>query len=436
MKAPVYWLGLVLCCSACTAPSLRYKNEVNKLVVAEQFTQAAQQVEKHRRKSYAKKDFALAYLDEAALLHDAGQTTQSDALLALAQARTEELYTKRVGAETARLLVNDLTAAYYPAPYEQALTYFYRAMNFLERQDWAGAAVEARRAAFYLDHLRGEKQHGYNDDPFVQYFTALIFEAIHQPDDARISRTNALNAYAKWGSDWKISAPVFSIPENANELGEVIIFHYNGLLPLKKTQTMQLAWSRMHGILATYNEDRSALTPQVQNALNAGFMGNSITVAYPVLEKQSYYITSSAIEINGEQYPLQKVTNLAALSKQDLDEKMPGILFRVVARGVAKQVAAAQARQLATGSSKDDTMGDVAGWFVQVLGAATERADTRQWFTLPAEIHMQRLFLPPSVQNIKMLFKDGNGNIVGEHIFENVTIERGKRVFLHYRTAR
>lgn len=434
MKAPVYWLGLVLCCSACTAPSLRYKNEVNQLVAGGNFTQAAQQVEKHRHKSYAKRDYALANLDQAALLHDAGQPAQSDVLLAQAQDRTEELYTRRVSAETARLFVNDLTAPYYPAPYEQAFTYFYRAMNFLEQKDLSGAAVEARRAVFYLDHLRGEKQHGYNDDPFVQYFSSLVFDMIRQPDDARISRTNALNAYAKWGSEWKVSAPQFFVPENASEMGEVIVFHYNGLLPLKKTQTMQFAWHRIHGLLSTYNESRSELTPQVKNALNAGFMGHSITVAYPALEKQSYYITSSAIELNGEQRPLQKVANLAALSKQELDEKMPAILFRVVARGVAKQVAAAQAQKMA--ASKDESLGDVAGWFMQVLGAATERADTRQWFTLPAEIHMQHLYLPPSVRNIKMLFKDGNGNIVGEHVFENVTIERGKRVFLHYRTAR
>ncbi len=73
---------------------------------------------------------------------------------------------------------------------------------------------------------------------------------------------------------------------------------------------------------------------------------------------------------------------------------------------------------------------------MNVLGSATEKADTRQWFTLPAQIHVARLFLPPGKQNIQLLFRDGYGNIIGEYVFEDIQIRRGERIFLHYRTAK
>ena len=435
MKARVCWLGLVLLCSACAAPSLRYKTEVNKLVAGGKFNAAEELVSSKQKKMYAKQDYALAFLDRAALLHDAQEPLQSDQLLAQAQDRFEDLYTKSVTKSAGRLLINDLTAPYQLGPFEQALTYFYRAMNFLQQNNVVEAAVEARKAVFFLDQLRGSKKSGYNDDPFVQYFSSLIFESVGQRSDARISRENALNAYANLGGKLKLSAPEFFVPANASELGEVILVHYNGLLPLKKSATIQVAWDRVLTMISTRQEDQRSLSPEVGNAIAAGFMGHAVTLSYPVLEPQHYAVVSSLVEANGQTYLTQKVADFAAAAQLDLEDRLPGIWFRMATRAVAKQVAAEQARQAAKRATKDNAWGDVAGLVVNIFGAAVEKADTRQWFTLPAEVRMTRIFLNPGKQNIRMLFRDRNGNIVGEHIFENVIVPRGGRVFLHVRTA-
>lgn len=436
MKARVYLLGLVVFCSACAAPSLRYKSEVNHLMVQGQFKAAGEKVAGKRSKMYAKQDSALADLDQAALLHDAGLPQQSDQLLARAQDRIQELYTTSVSKSSARLLVNDLTLPYDVANYERAYTYFYRAMNFLDTQNLTDAAVEARKAAAFLDELRGSKKQGYNDDPFVQYFASLIFESVGQRSDARICRENALKAYQNLGGMLRVTAPEFTVPSNAAELGEIILLHYNGLLPLKKTETIQFSWNRIWAILSTAEETRQDVPPQVENALRAGWMGHAVTLAYPALELQPYTIVSSFARAGGQMYRMQKMADLSAAAKADLEERLPGIWFRTATRAVARQVTAEQARQAARSSSKEEGVGELASLFVNILGATMERADTRQWFTLPAQIFMTRLFLSPGLQNIQLLFRDGYGNIVGEHTFENVRVERGKRVFLHYRTAR
>lgn len=435
MKARICLLGLALVCSACAAPSLRYKTEINRLSAAGKFREADERVTAKKNKLYKKKDAALFYLDRAALLHDAQDPAASDEMLASAQAYIDELYAKSVSASAGRLLINDLTTPYYAANYERALTYYYRAQNFLQRGDVSSAAVEARRAVFFLDHLRADKRKGYNDDPFVQYFASLVFESVGQLPDARIARQNAFNAYRRLGGKLGVSAPEFSVPKNAGELGEVIIFHYNGLLPLKKTQTVQVAWSEAAAMASSPQETTDSVSPEVQNALAAGLFGSAVTLSYPVLVPQPFRVASSFVEAGGQRYVTQKVADFAGAAKMDLDEKLPGIWFRTATRAVAKQVAAAQARQAARSAANDDTVGDLAGMFVSVLGAALEKADTRQWFTLPAEVRMTRLFLTPKTQDIKLLFRDGYGNIIGEHVFENVPVERGGRIYLHHRTA-
>lgn len=435
MKARICLLGLALVCSACAAPSLRYKTEINRLSAAGKFREADERVTAKKNKLYKKKDAVLFYLDRAVLLHDAQDPAASDEMLASAQAYIDELYAKSVSASAGRLLINDLTTPYYAANYERALTYYYRAQNFLQRGDVSSAAVEARRAVFFLDHLRADKRKGYNDDPFVQYFASLVFESVGQLPDARIARQNAFNAYRRLGGKLGVSAPEFSVPKNAGELGEVIIFHYNGLLPLKKTQTVQVAWSEAAAMASSPQETTDSVSPEVQNALAAGLFGSAVTLSYPVLVPQPFRVASSFVEAGGQRYVTQKVADFAGAAKMDLDEKLPGIWFRTATRAVAKQVAAAQARQAAHSAANDDTVGDLAGMFVSVLGAALEKADTRQWFTLPAEVRMTRLFLTPKTQDIKLLFRDGYGNIIGEHVFENVPVERGGRIYLHHRTA-
>ncbi len=433
-KARICLLGLVLFCSACAAPSLRYKKETDQLISAGKFKQADELVVSKKNKLYSRKDATLFYLDRAVLLHDAGENAQSDELFASAQQNIDDLYAKSISASVGRFFINDLTTPYYAPAYEQALTYYYRALNFLQTGDVSSSAVEARRAVFFLDNLRGEKKKGYNDDPFVQYFASLVFESVGQLSDARIARTNAFNAYARLGRSLGVSAPDFPVPSNASQLGEIIVVHSNGLMPLKKTDTLQVAWDRAVLIASTAQEG-SSVSPEVQNAVYAGLSGNAVTLSFPSFERMPYGVAVSAVQAGGQTFYTQKVADFAAAARMDLDEKMPGILFRTATRAVVKEIAAAQARQAAAQAAKDDSIGQLAGMFVSALGAAVEKADTRQWFTLPAEVRMARAFVPPGEQNIRLLLRDGYGNIVGERVFENVRVQRGGRVFLHIRTA-
>lgn len=437
MKARILAVATVcLLCAACGAPSLRHKKEINKLMIEGNFPAAAEKVEVLKDKMYTSKDRLLYYLDAGAVLHDAQKPAESDEKFDEAQRRVDELFARSVSGNLGRLFINDLTMAYYPADYETALTYYYRAMNFLQRQDLTGALVEVRKAVYFLDYLRRHKAKGYNDDPFVQYFASVVFESGGDLNGARIARVNAMSAFAAQSKQFELpSHPRFNVPANANELTEIILIHYNGLLPLKKSQTFQVGWDQAL-LWASSPEEGDSVSPEAQNALTSAIMGKTITVAWPVFEEQPFLIQTSEVSADGQVAPTILMSNVAALAKQDLKDRMPGIMFRLATRAVSKQVLREQARQAAKSATDNDVYGDVAGMIVDVFGSVVEKADTRQWFTLPAQIRMSRLFVRPGTKEIRLRFKDGFGNIIGEYVFEGLEAKPGGRIFLHYRTAR
>ena len=424
-------LAAIVSCSACGAPSLRHKKEVNKLIAAGDFGAAAHQIESSKKSEYSQRDRLLYHLDLAAVLHEAQSYEESDKRFSAAQERMDELFTQSASAHVGRLLVNDLTVPYQPAVYERMLTYYYRAMNFLSRGDIQGALVEANKAVFYLDHLSDKNASHWQNDPFVQYFMSLVFESAGKLDDARIARSRASQANSQAVEALRAKQ---ALPEG---WGEVVVVHANGIVPLKKSQTFQVGWNQIWFWSNSVAEGDYRMSPEVQNAIYAGLLGESITLAYPVLEEQPFYITNSEVVTErGQIYPTQLLGNISNAIQTDLKEREAATLLRTAMRVAAKRIAAVQARHAVEKSSDDKNTGDLAELFVNILGAATEKADTRQWFTLPAQFRVTRFQVPAGAQDITLRFKDGYGKIVGEYTFEKVPVSSGGRVYLHYRTAR
>jgi len=427
--ALVFALAVFVC--GCGTNGARFRFDVNREIAAGNFDAAASKIENQKGKFYRDRDLLLFNLDLGAVQHDGGRPADSDLNFAAAQDRIED-YARSVSQTAATVIKNDLTVEYSARQYETALTYVYRALNFLDRDDLQGALVEARKAVFFLDLQRRTKSSGYNDDPFVQYFASLVFESGGFLSDARIARTNALNAYNGFTN---IPPPDFEVPQNADQLGEIIFIHYNGHVPLLASRTVQVAWNNALLMVNGTDELRNA-DPAVQNALVAGFMGNAVTVAYPVVVPVPYFIRNSSLDVDGNAQSTVLVHDIAAFMRADLQERMPGIYARMIARAVIKQVLNNATRQAVRNSTKDENLGVLAGMIFSAVSAATERADTRLWFTLPGEIRMTRMFVPPGKHKIVFNAYDGNGSLIETKDLGEIEIKAGERKYLHYRTGK
>ena len=433
MKISAKLLAIIfcsLCLYACGGPSIAYKKNVNSLIVAENFNTAEKKIQKNRGK-YGKNGILLYYLDLALIQQHAKKYHDSDRNFTKAQGIAEELINTNLTEGISSLVLNDYSIPYQGEDYEIALTFYFRAMNFLMRNNLEEALVEARKAVFYLDYVREHSKDGY-DEPFVQFFSSLLFEEEGNLSSARIARQNAKNAYAKQRYPKNITS--MPVPENAGELGEIIFFHLNGLSAMKVSKSSQIGWGEASGIAVSEGQLDTSLT-SYNRALNAGLYPSSVVISLPFYRAVKYEIKQSEIIVDEDVYSTKLVSNISKTSISEFKKKETEIFAKTITRIVLKYVIASETGKAIEASTGSETWGDIAKISALMLGAATERADTRHWGTLPSEIRMSNVFLPPGKHDVKVLFKDRNNNIIKEHTFKNIKVKQGKRTYLIHRTG-
>ncbi|MDR1683846.1 MAG: hypothetical protein LBR90_00085, partial [Elusimicrobiota bacterium] len=334
------------------------------------------------------------------------------------------------------LFINDNTQPYRAPDFEQALTYFFRSVDYLSLKQPQEAAVEARKAVFYLDNLRNHKKDGYRDDPFVQYFASMLFEDEGNLSSARIARANANNAYEEYKGWYHAAPPAFALPPDINEKGEAVILHFNGKAPFIISNQVMLAWNSVW-FAVEGNSDLQGVDRDIINAVYAGAFGNSITVSFPALQPNPYKVAYSKISAPGQQdAQTQLVADIASTAAQTLKEELAADTIRMITRAVTKYILSAQARNAAQNATGDKNIGALVGMLFSAASNVTEVADTRSWATLPAEIRMASLFLPPGRHDIKITFYNAQNQAIDEYVFEKVQINKGARTYLYRRTAR
>jgi hypothetical protein len=81
----------------------------------------------------------------------------------------------------------------------------------------------------------------------------------------------------------------------------------------------------------------------------------------------------------------------------------------------------------------EDKWGGLSGALVDLLGSATEHADTRSWLTLPSEIHLARLSLPAGAHRASLDLLGESGHNVETVDFGEIEVIEGDVTFLHHR---
>ncbi|HNW43967.1 MAG TPA: hypothetical protein PKI19_05630 [Elusimicrobiales bacterium] len=442
-KPPAYLLfaGAAACLAACAGPSRSYRAGLNERIAANDFEGARALVDQVKGSEYGEKNAVLYYLDRGMVQHDAANYADSDHDLETAENRMEELFTKSVSRRAATLLLSDNTTKYAGEVFERALLNTVRALNFVFLGKPDDALVEARKVTAYLgrfnEFMQGKS--GYRDSAFAQYLSAMLFEANGDADDARIAYDAAAEAYKNYAADYGKAAPDFKTPPYAKlerqGLGEIVFLHYNGPAPMKVSRTFQVAWNEAVLAVSQSGEEDNAEAQRFDNALKAGIIGDAITVAYPEYVQDNYFIAGSRIAAGGAEAPSLLMEDISSIARQTLAEKNDAIRLRAIARATIKFVlarAAADEVEKRAGAG----LGFLAKMITSAAGAATETADTRGWTTLPAQIRMARLAVAPGRQDVSVTFTARDGTVTGSTVFKDVEVVKGRRTYLHFRTAR
>ncbi len=93
--------------------------------------------------------------------------------------------------------------------------------------------------------------------------------------------------------------------------------------------------------------------------------------------------------------------DLSAAVVEEFGERAPEVLAKALLRAVAKNVVAGTVEEEV--EEEDEALGEVTGVALNVLGALSERADTRSWNLLPGRIQLVRLRLPAGEHRLEVV---------------------------------
>jgi hypothetical protein len=339
-----------------------------------------------------------------------------------------EDYRKNYLREAGSYLTNPTFTSYKGEDHEHLMLLYYKALNYMKMGMHEEALVECRRLNIRLQQLsdRYEDDRKYREDAFIHLLMGIIYDADRDYNNAFIAYRNAWNIYAGSFQDlFGLHAPeqlkrdmlrtarlsglseeyeswreTFGIEEEREETDEaaLVFLWHNGLAPIKTEWGVNFVISRKGNWVHFSNPDLSLDFPfnmeQYDEKDKQGVADLEVfRVAFPRYAERPVYYRSASISINGDLMALEKIEDINRIAFKCLDQRMKEEFAKALLRVALKKVAEYEVRK------RDKALGAVLG----VMNALTERADTRNWQTLPYEIYYSRVPLKPGRNKLNLV---------------------------------
>jgi hypothetical protein len=438
-------------------------------------------------KESGSKDRVLFYLERGLILHYADRWAESNEAFAAAERTAEELYRSSLTEGALSLITSDAGISYRGRPFELAMVPFYKAFNYIYLEDREAAQVEARRAsqllARYIDATleglraedRGELERVRNS-AFLLYFSGLLYDWDGAVNDAFIAYRNAAVAFQQNHELLLVEIPP-TLARDLERTGQRLGFQAE-LEQMRSTCPGVYAAAGLAGSGSdspSAQEYRDAVRWQqgrgeVVLFLEAGFVAHKTQVRFdfPIFsgeayddpdywawelyygmgnfhamtsgQKVEYWVSVAAPELQDRPGGIggarisagtaagnavtTVVSDLSREARITFDAEKPSIFFKTILRGLTKYLASRGAEK---------ATGQVGKWVANIFGAATERADTRSWLTLPENIHLGRLSLEPGVYDLRVDILDRQGRVLNTQSIPGVEVRAGDWTFVSRR---
>lgn len=452
-------LAFVLALNGCATYSSSFA-KIEQQLAGEQYDEALKTIEE---KSKDKTDRVLYLLNKGMVLRMKRDFVASNESLEAAKQEMERLYAASVSENALSFVVNDATVSYAGDDYEQVLVHLYMALNYLELGERDEARVEALQVDVKLREI-GEKLPAskFTEDALSRYLTGMIYEELGEWSDAMIAYRKAYEAYKKYQENFSIAMPAmlkldlvrlaqreglmdelaqyrkeFDIapagkkPVSDEPEGELVFVLNNGLAPIKREEVIG-TWAPPPSVVVdTSKRPRRLLPPMpaAQAISESTAPPIFVSIALPYYESRPNRITSARISVSGKQANTQMMENIDAIARASLQSRMPAITARAVARAISKGVIQESVDR--SGQQGDDAAAKLIGsLLVRVAAIATERADTRSWLTLPANVQLARIPLQPGSYDVTVEMLENNGQVISTRVFPQVIIRRERKTYL------
>ena len=355
--------------------------------------------------------------------------------------------------EAASYLTNPNFTAYRGEDHEHLILLYYKAINYLKQAKTDEALVECRRLNIRLQQLsdRYSSEKKYKEDAFIHTLMGIIYQSDKDYNNAFIAYRNALEIYKNdYSLLFKVETPhqlkldllktawlsgmfeefrhykeEFAMEDyvyQPSEGGELVFFWHNGLSPIKAEWGVNFVVKRRNNLVYFYSEELGISFPfslDNYNDKDKNDLSNLeiFRVAFPRYVERPTYFKNATIEFQGKKISLELMEDINRIAFKTLQERMTLEFSKALIRVAMKKVTEYEVKK------SDKTLGSVIG----LINAITEKADTRNWQTLPHSIYYCRIPLAEGTNSIRLSIQ--NDRVVSSDYEFTYTIKKGETLF-------
>ena len=368
---------------------------------------------KHQDESESKTRF-IYFVNKGLLLSILGEYEESNSYLEKAFLFGEDYRINYIN-EATSYFTNPNVVLYKGEDHEHLMLLYFKAINFLKMNQHEDALIECRRLNIRLNQL-GDKyvsEEKLQRNAFIHTLMGIIYQSAKDFNNAFIAYRNAIDVYendysrmfgmtppeqlkkdlldAAWNTGFMDEFDNYknkfgwSDYQTSPQDADLVFFWHNGLAPVKAEWSINFVITPGPDHMMVFNNNELGLTfPfKVDDDKERADLTSLqfFRVAFPRYVERPVYYTSAKLERGTDSYDLQLAEDINKVAFYSLNQRMLQEFARGLLRAALKKAAEQTLRK------KDDRLGAVLG----MVNALTEKADTRNWQTLPHSIYYSRI---------------------------------------------
>ncbi len=453
---------LLLFSFGCAGSYVQVMKDSEKMFYHGQYKEAARKLLPAVNKSG--KDQLLFMMETGLMLHAAGDFQNSNKVL-LEAAKLADRIALSVSKEAASLFLNETVTNYRGEDFERVLIHMYLGINFLMLKDADSARVEFKKVNDLLRDINVSSGKTYKQNLMAKYLTAIAFEISADKDNDFNDREFAYVEYKQiYELDPRLAMVYRDLQRLAKKLNDtedynkwVGMFGQRDTLPANAGELVMIFQAGQGAIKLSRGSLLSdkAMESGIRVSLNGIPLKTGVTVGgvlvalriaenpIPKFTQRSNRVDHVIINVNGADLARTiMLTDIETTAVKNLEDDYNRLYMKVAAGIAVKAVTAVAAgiaaKKIAEQSKK---VGGYAGLIGTLVGAGVGaglvsqiKPDLRCWHTLPANLQLARIFLPPGDHKVVVKFRDAAGNQVAPPVESTIRITKGERTFYNYRT--
>lgn len=338
----------------------------------------------------SKQDKVLYLMERGMLKYLSEQFTDAAKDWNMAHEHSEKLYTVSVSKTALSLVSSEDLSDYEGEDHEKVMLPIFSALSYFAEGSLSKALVEIRKTYQLINRLKlDEKKSSVKIDGLPYFISGLLYEANRNWDAAIIEYKKAISRYNE-SSLANNSDTLQTVADSLWRIAEFRrrddILKFLSAQGVKKPKDTLLERNKNAEVFLVVEEGQSPVKQSNNFAVNIG--SSIINIAFPQYQRISNPYTKHDVFCDNNKCGQTNISSdIETLAIDSLERRRLTYFAKMTARLIIKEKLRETARK---------HLGEIGGLAVMAANFSTERADTRSWTLLPANIQVARIALTPN----------------------------------------